>query len=262
MPIAQWTARGFQIKQWALILSPYEETMIMDTDIIACRDIDQWWEEMYPHSGGISLYSDYWRTNRSYDKHEGYCTGAFRGIKQSIDRREWIYPLYDRKAEEYDDESGVIFVNRKSINNEIPRFIAMTIAYSYYNSLFYGDKDLYHLAFGVYRAPIKPGSIVRLEDDKNMLIGMVQYTVSGQIGHIHLTIKPIRGNDTTSLISQEQMRITDGSLTTNLSPFISNNTVEFMVPTSQSIVLLPDRIYRLMETGYALSREYFLLSLF
>ena len=255
---SKWTLRGFQIKQWALIFSPYRHTIIIDTDIIATSDINEWFTDM-PKTAGIKLWKDYWRTSRHSFKSATYCSGQFQDIKLSIDRREWIYPLYQTTIPQIDNESGVMLVNKTDL--DLSKFIAISIAYPYFNGFFYGDKDIYNLAFPVNQYYEYPGAITVKSEDNNTLLGMIQYDDNERIHHIHMTIKPFRGNSDDDT-SKDQLYLNRLDETANLAPIINSGRLDFNVTNSQEHANISDELYNMISSARNLSREYYLLSLF
>ena len=212
----KFTLRGWHIKQFALYFSPFEKTIILDTDIIPINNVNNYFNDYLNERTDFFIFSDYWRHYKRNTKE--YCmTDHLRPVKDRQDIQSWI--IYNWTGSfpfnELEGESGVIIFNNEK--NKHQKVLDLLLVYALYNPIlnnyFYGDKDIYKLAFDkIYgcnnteknknnrfrQSQYYPGAIASKDKD---IKGMVQWKNEKEPNHLHFTLKPISGTNSASLLS-------------------------------------------------------------
>ena len=155
--------RGFEIKPYALLLAPFEHTLLLDADcgVLGRNPESLFNDPAYKQSGNI-FWPDYWTSAELV--------------------RPWMIGCFcdAQMPPGFETESGQVVVNKRRCLEGLVYAWLLNKHSSIFYKHYYGDKDLFRIGFLMaglpfYQVPYSPGLLgTKDEDEEIVLCAMVQ----------------------------------------------------------------------------------------
>jgi alpha 1,2-mannosyltransferase len=179
--------RGFQIKAYALCFTRFKRIVYLDADIIPMHLPSSYMNAEDFLSTGAVFFPDYWIFHSS---NKNAKITQYNDLMQSIFIQLTQQMIPDNT---YEIESGFFIIDTIIHQNALAYFIALNDLHIYFYNFFYGDKELFRLAFMLAKEQfivknIYPNCIGSIINGSYHGFGMVQMLSENIISHIHMTI--------------------------------------------------------------------------